>query len=71
MGDMIERDLLSDIKDFLSETGMKPSYFGKKACGNSELVARLEAGCTVTLATARKVRDFIRIRREAGRELAE
>lgn len=33
--------LLSEIEAFLSETGMGPSYFGKVAAGNSELVPRL------------------------------
>lgn len=56
-------DLLGEIRTFLSETGMGPSYFGKAACGNSEVVGRLEAGRTVTLATAEKIRDFIRDRR--------
>jgi hypothetical protein len=38
---------------------MGRSYFGKIACGNSELVERLESGKTVTLVTAEKVRAFI------------
>lgn len=56
-------DLLTDIQGFLSETGMGPSYFGKAACGNSEVVERLENGGTVTLVTAEKIREFIANRR--------
>lgn len=56
-------DLLSDIHGFLTETGMGPSYFGKAACGNSEVVGRLEAGRTITLETAEKIRSFIAARR--------
>lgn len=52
-------DLLTDIQDFIRATGMGPSYFGKAACGNSELVERLEKGGTVTLTTADRVRTFI------------
>lgn len=56
-------DLLSDIRTFLKDSGMGPSYFGKVACGNSELVERLEQGKTITLVTADKVRTFIAERR--------
>lgn len=57
-------DLLSDIREFLQRTGMGPSYFGKLACGNSELVERLERGATITLVTAEKVRAFMRGRQQ-------
>lgn len=52
-------DLLSDIREFLTETGMGQSYFGKVACGNSEVVGRLESGRTITLETAEKIKAFI------------
>ena len=52
-------DLLSDIRSFLAETGMGPSYFGRKAAGNSELVKRLEDGGRVWPETEQKVRDFL------------
>lgn len=58
-------DLLTEIHAFLAETGMGRSYFGKAACGNSEVVDRLERGKTVTLATAGKIRAFISERRAA------
>lgn len=56
---VMDTELLTDIRDFLSETGMGPSYFGKASCGNSEVVGRLEDGKTVTLATAEKIRSFM------------
>lgn len=62
MGGM-DNDLLSEIREFLSQTGMGPSYFGKAACGNSEVVRRLAGGKTVTLATAAKLRAFMASRR--------
>ena len=59
--------LLADIEAFLAETQMSPSYFGKRAVGNSELVVRLRAGTTpagkgviVRPETTVKVRDFMR-----------
>lgn len=55
-------DLLTDIRSFLTRTGMGPSYFGKVACGNSEVVERLEAGGTVTLVTAERIREFMESR---------
>lgn len=55
-------DLLTEIQDFIRETGIGPSYFGKASCGNSELVERLENGGTVTLTTAERIRAFMRER---------
>lgn len=51
---------LSDIDDFLSEFEMSPSYFGKVASGNSELVKRLKSGGRVWPETETKVRSFIK-----------
>ena len=59
----MSNDLLTDIQAFLDETGMGPSYFGKAACGNSEVVDRLINGGTVTLVTADRIRNFINERR--------
>jgi hypothetical protein len=51
--------LLSEIDAFLEETGMGPTYFGKVAAKNSELVARLRAGRRVWPETAEQVRAYI------------
>ena len=51
--------LLKQIKAFLAATRMSPTYFGKKCCGNAELVRRLEEGGDITLRTADRVRQFI------------
>jgi hypothetical protein len=60
-----EDALLSEIEGFLAETGMGPAYFGKSAVGNTEIVKRLRNGRSVTLATARSVRDFMAKHRQA------
>lgn len=52
--------LLSQIEAFLASNPMGETYFGKKAVGNSELIARLRAGRFVSPATERKVKEFIR-----------
>lgn len=70
MQDFETRALHTEIRDFLKESGMAPSYFGQLAAGNSSLVKKLEAGRTVTLPTARRIRDFMAARR-AQREAAE
>ena len=59
-------ELLTEIREFLTRTGMGPSYFGKASCGNSELVERLESGRTVTLVTADRVRAFMQSRSESA-----
>ena len=51
--------LLQEIVDFLDQTGMGVSYFGKKAVGNSELVSRLRSGCEIKRRTEAGVRKFI------------
>lgn len=64
-------DLISDIREFLGETGMGSSYFGKAACGNSEVVGRLENGRTITLETAEKIRAFMKERRSVRKRSVE
>jgi len=63
-------DLLTDIRDFLRDTRMGPSYFGKAACGNSELVTRLVKGGRIWPDTEAKVRAFMRQYRSDNRREA-
>lgn len=60
MAETPNQQLLGEIRHFLTKCPMGPSYFGKRAVGNSELVARLEAGKSVQLDTAAKVRAFMK-----------
>jgi hypothetical protein len=60
MATNLSEKLLSEVNDFLRETEMGPSYFGKAASGNSELVKRLREGKRVWPETADKVRIFMR-----------
>lgn len=60
--------LLSEVTDFLAETGMGVSYFGKIASGNSELVHRLKDGGRVWPETADKVRAFMKTHRASVRK---
>lgn len=55
----MEKELLAEIHAFLRLSEMGPSYFGKVSCGNSELIKRLESGCTITLTTVERVRSFM------------
>ncbi|UFS83177.1 hypothetical protein LPB79_13065 [Rhizobium sp. T136] len=50
---------LSEVEAFLAETGMKKSYFGKLASGNSELVKRIREGKRVWPETIDKARAFM------------
>jgi len=59
--------LLQEIEDFLEATGMGPSYFGKVAVGQSELVNRLRRGGEVHTNTMWKLRVFMRYFRIFGR----
>jgi len=60
-------NILFLVNGFLDETGMGPSYFGKKSVGNSELVGRLRNGREILPSTERRVRNFIREYRKAKR----
>ena len=62
----IHKPLVYEIDAFLSETGMSASYFGKVAAGNSEVVARLKTGRTITGITEKKLRDYMEDRRLRG-----
>lgn len=69
--------LLSDIEQFLSETGMKEYRFGFLAAHNGRLVERLRAGQTpsgrpvrIWPDTEKQIRDFIRAERRKVRQLA-
>lgn len=57
--------ILTEIDAFLSDTGMGASYFGKKAVGNSEVVARLRAGGRIWPETRDKLRTFIHAKRRS------
>lgn len=70
---MANASLLSEIEAFLSQTGMGPTYFGAKACGNAELVKRLRRAASdghrtrrtsVGIETAEKVRAYIASERQ-------
>lgn len=56
--------LLNEIDAFLTETGMGPSYFGKRAAGNTEIVARLRSGRRIWPDTAARVREFMSAERK-------
>jgi hypothetical protein len=61
-------DLLAEIEGFLADTGMGPSYFGKLASGNSEVVARLRNGKRVWPETEAKLRAFMIAHRRMEKE---
>jgi hypothetical protein len=65
--------LLMEVEQFLSETGMGETYFGKLSANDSGLVSRLRAGVTpkgkpvfVRPDVQSSVRTFMRQRRKVG-----
>jgi hypothetical protein len=69
----MQADLLSEIDEFLAETGMGESRFGLLAARNSRLMERLRQGVTpkgkpvlVRPETERQIREFIAIRRRSS-----
>jgi len=56
---MSNKPLLELVNEFLTESGMGPTYFGKLAANNTELVNRLRAGRPVLTSTEQRAREFI------------
>jgi hypothetical protein len=52
-------ELVGEIDTFIEKTGMAPSYLGKKAVGNSEIVTRLRAGGRCFPETESALRQFM------------
>ena len=59
----MRQNLISEIKDFLAETGLSAYRFGFLAVRNGRLVERLESGKRVWPETEAEVRAFIRSER--------
>lgn len=53
------QQLLREIRSFCKAVGMAETTFGQKAVHEWTVVERLEAGRTITLATADRIRKFI------------
>lgn len=66
----MQRSLLLEVQNFLSETGMGASYFGVVSCGNCKLVTRLERGGRVWPETEATIRNFIKSERKRRKQLA-
>lgn len=58
--------LLSEIEDYCQNAGIAESTFGRHAINDGKLCARLRSGKNVTLATAERVKSYIREHRGAG-----
>jgi hypothetical protein len=55
----MERTILQDVEQFLRETQMTPTRFGREALGDPRLVGDLRRGRELRSPTARRVRDYI------------
>lgn len=53
-------ELVAKIEAFLADSGMSATYFGKKAAGNSEVLARLKSGKTITVVVEQRLLLFIK-----------
>ena len=58
-------DIRKIVDEFLADSGMAPSTFGRKVMGDKNLVKRLRAGKDVTTNTARKIIIFIEANRSS------
>lgn len=53
------KPVLIEILAFCERHNMSPRYMTKLAVNNSEIVPRLEAGGTITLATYAKLKEYM------------
>jgi hypothetical protein len=51
--------LIDEIEQYLASSGMGEAYFGRRACGNTEVVKRLRSGRDVRTGTADALRAFM------------
>lgn len=63
-----QTEFAREIEQFLSDTGMSPTRFGKRAVGDPAFVFKIRKGRDVTLGTAEKVRLFMRTEIGAANE---
>lgn len=57
----------AEVEDFLTDTGMNPTAFGKTVLGDPGFVFQLREGRSPHVATIDKVHEFMRThRRNAG-----
>lgn len=52
--------ILAEIKRFREAHGIAPTAFGRRAIGDANLIANLEAGRELRRATEARVRTFMR-----------
>ncbi len=57
--------LLTQIGEFLDESGMTASALGREAVGDNKLVTRIRGGEGITLSTIERVEGFMSARRGA------
>ena len=60
-----QEELLREIREFCVATGMAETTFGQRAIRSWTLVQRLDAGASVTLKTADRIRKFMSENRAA------
>ena len=66
---MDQQSLVAQIEAFLTETGMKPATFGRRATNDSSLVFRLrrpDRPRNITLKTAARIRKYMDNYRQAA-----
>lgn len=63
--------LLTQLTEFLAESGMTASALGRDAVGDNKLVQRIRAGEGITLKTIERLESFMAARRLAVRAQAK
>lgn len=68
----VDAQFIAEINDFLAETGMKPTTFGREMVGDPMLIADLEGGRSPSGRVMHKVRTGMKSHREKmAREAAK
>ncbi len=55
----LNETIISDIREFCRQQNIAESTFGQRAVHDWRLIERLEAGKTITLRTAERIRQYI------------
>lgn len=62
----LQQQFAAEIADFLRDTGMKPTTFGRDALGDPSFVPTLEQGRAPNLRTIERARAFMEQHRSAA-----
>ena len=67
----LTKQFLTDVQIFVTDIGITESVLGSRSVGDSQVIARLQNGKSITLRTADRLYDYMATERARRAEAAE